>query len=227
MQVRLEDLKIGEKLEICLIDKDNNDKSPYYSVKLQNIRKNEIIEVDLPMLGTQIFSFKINQIIRVTITQEDGIYSFSGEIIENNDDAKIPVMVIKLQSEIIKNQRRSFFRIKCNCNIKYKIIENESVNQYKNEFKNAAIIDLSGGGMCISCNQKIDKNILLECVIMLENNQEIVAICKVIKSKKDEESQSEVWKIGLVFHAISERSREKLINFVFQEQLKLRRKGLV
>ena len=225
--VHIKDLKIGEKLEICLIDKENKNRSPYYSIKLQNIRENGTLEIDLPMFGTQLFSFKVNEMVQVSTTQEDGIYSFNGQIIGKDDKLQIPIMVVKPHTEMTKMQRRTFFRIKCNCNIKYRSLDQAVINQAVSGFKNAIIIDLSGGGMCILGDQKIEKNILLECVIMLENNQEVTTICKVINSKKDEREQSRNWKSSLMFHTISERSREKVINFVFQEQMKFRRKGLI
>lgn len=225
--MHIKDLKVGEKLEICLIDKENKNRSPYYSIKLQNIKNNGTLEIDQPMFATQMFSFKINDMVQVSTTQEDGIYSFNGQVIGKNDKVQIPIMVVKPHTEMIKMQRRSFFRIKCNCNIKYRSLDPALSNQAESKFENAIIIDLSGGGMCILGDQKIEKNILLECVIMLDSEQEVITICKVINSKKDERNQSGNWKSGLVFHTISERSREKVINFVFQEQMKLRRKGLI
>ena len=227
LKVQLKEIKVGTKLEISLIDSSGENISPYYPIKLQHINKNDMLEVDLPSVGTQMIFFENGTTTQITITYKDGLYSFRAKVIERFKKKDIPIMVLKQESEIIKIQRRSYFRLNCNCVIRYRPYKLPAFGVNDESFRTTQTVDLSGGGMCIIVEEKIEQINFLECVIILEKDIIIKAIGKIISMKKDETADSNRWKAGIHFQRINEFERERIINFVFQEQLKLRRKGLV
>ncbi len=224
--MQIKDLKLGEKLEVSVIDNSGKNLSPYYPVKLQHINDNDTIEIDVPMINAQSVYFRKQTLVQVVIISKEGIHSFNARVLAVNND-NIPVVVLNRESEIIKIQRRSYYRLECSCIVRYRPYKLPIFGTNEDPFKTTRTIDLSGGGMCMLSKEKIDKTNFLECVIILEKDVEISAIGKVVSVKKDDTVQSNNWKVGIQFQRISEKARERVINFIFQEQLKLRRRGLV
>jgi len=223
--VQLEDIKIGANLEISIFR--NGEKSgKSYPAKVQNVSEDKRIEIDVPFSGGQMILFHLNTIIEVITTNQEGVFSFKARVIERTKKSNVPVMIIKPETEIEKKQRRAYFRFPCNCNVRFRKFKLPALGGNDEQFKTTIAIDISGGGIAIRTEEKLDNEAFFECVIILDKDIEINTICKSVNVKK-EDFTDKYWKTALKFEKITEQGREKIINFIFQEQLKLRRKGLV
>lgn len=223
--MQLKDIKIGANLEISIFrEGEKSEKS--YPVKVQNIFENNKFQIDVPFSGGQMILFQVNAIIEVIMTSQEGVFSFKAKVIERTRKKNIPVMLIKPETELEKKQRRAYFRIACNCNVRYRKYKLPALGENDEQFKTVTAVDISGGGICFQTEEKLDTGEFYECVIMLDEDIEIHTICKPVCIKK-EEYTDKFWKTGMKYERITEQAREKIINFIFQEQLRLRRKGLV
>lgn len=225
--MEIKDLKLGMKLEVAVIDNYGKKQGPYYPVKLQHINDNNTIEVDMPMLCGQIILFKNESLLQVVMTFKDGIYSFNAKVLGKNVRNNISLMVLKQQDKIIKIQRRAHYRMDCSCMVRYRPFDFENPGISEKPFEVANTIDLSGGGMSLITQEKIKDTNLLECVIILEKDISINIIGEIVKTEKKEDNNFEKWKICIKFKRIAEKDRERIITYIFQEQLRLKRKGLI
>lgn len=225
--MQIKELKIGTKLEVSLTNRAGDNASPYYPVKLQCINDDFSLEVDVPIYNTKVVFFNSGSSVQVTTTLQDGIYSFQANVVGFKKKGQIPVMALKPESEMQKIQRRSYFRLNYICTAKYRPFKLTIFGSNEETFKSTHTVNLSGGGMCILSDEKIEKTNFLECVIILEKEISIRVIGKVVSVEKDDINELKKWKLGIQFERILEVEREKIINFIFQEQLKLRRKELV
>jgi len=223
--VQLKDIKIGANFEISIF-KEGERPTKSYPVKVQNIRDDKKIEFDVPFSGGQMILFHINTIIEAFATTQEGVFSFRARVIERSKKNNIPVIVVKPETELEKKQRRAYFRLPCSCNVRYRKYKLPIFGENDQQFKTTVLIDISGGGLCFQTEEKLDAEEFYECVIILDKDMEITTICKPVCIKK-EEYTDKFWKTAMKFERITEQAREKIINFIFQEQLKLRRKGLV
>ncbi|MGE5328626.1 MAG: flagellar brake protein [Deltaproteobacteria bacterium] len=225
--MQLKDIKIGANFEIALF-KEGEKPSKSYPVKVQNILDDKKIEFDAPFSQGQMISFQINTIIEAFTTTQEGIFSFRAKVIERTVRNNIPVIVIKPEAELEKKQRRAYFRLPFTCNIRYRKYKLPIFGENDLQFKTTTTIDISGGGICFQTEEKLDAEEFYECVIILDKDKdiEINTVGKPVCIVKENDADK-FWKIGMKFERISETAREKIINFIFQEQLKLRRKGLV
>ncbi|MGE5473471.1 MAG: flagellar brake protein [Ignavibacteriales bacterium] len=223
MQVK--DINIGANLEISIY-REGEKPGKSFPVKVQNIFDDKRIEIDVPFSGGQMILFQVNVIIEVTTTTQEGVFSFKAKVIERSKRNDIPVMIIKVETEFEKRQRRAYFRIACNCNLRYRKYKLPVLGENEEQFKTVMTCDISGGGVCFQTEEKLDAEEFYECVIILDKDTEINTICKLVSATK-EEYTDKFWKTGMKYERITEQARERVINFIFQEQLKLRRKGLV
>lgn len=222
----LKDLRIGSNLEIGAFIETTDNRVPYYHVKIQNIRNDGVLEVDVPSKNGQMIFFQVNALIEAVLVASDGVYSFKGKVLDRVNKNNIFLLIMKPENEMEKTQRRSFFRLNCNIMVKYREYKMPVLGETAEEFKITNTVNISGGGLCIITQEKIDNLELIECGIILNEDTEVVAVCKVMNITKNENNEKQ-WKVGLRFERISEQGREKLINYIFEEQRRLRRKGLI
>jgi len=225
VQVQLKDIKIGVNFEISIFSEGQKTKKSY-PVKLQNIYNDNRMEIDVPFSGGQMILFQVNNLIEVVTINDEGVFAFKARILERGSKNHIPMMIIRPESELEKRQRRAYYRLMCNCNVRYRKFKIPALGENDEVFKTTMSVDISGGGIGILADEKLDTNDFYECVIILDKDVEINVVCKPVSIKKDDVNDK-YWKIGMKFERIQEQAREKTINYIFQEQLKLRRKGLV
>ncbi len=223
------DLKPGMNLKISLIDNQGDILSPSYTSKLQHIDdNNSTLEIDIPDAKSIQKCFGKDTMILVTLAVGGGgIFSFHARVTGVNQRNKVPVMVIRQETELFRVQRRSYYRLQYSCEVKYRPFKLPALGSNEEQFRTTNTIDVSGGGMCLLTSEKLEKNIFLECVIILEKDVEIKAVGKIVDTKEENTGGLTRWKNGIQFERISENSRERIISFVFREQQRLRRKGLV
>ncbi len=223
------DLKPGMNIKISLIDNQGDILSPSYTSKLQHINNNDsTMEIDIPDEISVKKWFEKGVMLLLTVTVEGGgIYWFHARVLGTNQKNNVPVMLIKQETELSRTQRRSYYRLQYSCKVKYRPFKLPALGSNEEQFRTADTIDLSGGGICLLTSEKLDKNIFLECVIILEKDVEIKAVGKVVDTKEEKTGSVNRWKNGIQFERISENSRERIICFVFREQQRLRKKGLV
>lgn len=112
------------------------------------------------------------------------------------------------------------FEIKINDNIevlynkeiyksKIQDVEDDSISIY---FKNAILIDLSGGGLKFRTADKIEKEELITLRLKYHDN-EIFIKSKVVRRNTNDNGD---YTYGVEFIDISEMDREKIIQLVFQ-----------
>lgn len=112
------------------------------------------------------------------------------------------------------------FEIKINDNIevlynkeiyksKIQDVEDDSISIY---FKNATLIDLSGGGLKFSTAEKLENEELITLKLKYHDN-EIFIKSKVVRRNTNDNGD---YTYGVEFIDISETDREKIIKLVFQ-----------
>lgn len=76
----------------------------------------------------------------------------------------------------------------------------------------------------------MEVNTHLECSISIEmeENLNIRFIGKIVRFENNDDSSLDYkYKAGLAYDIIDNKDRENIIKFIFKEQLKLRRKGII
>ena len=133
---------------------------------------------------------------------EGSVYELSCKVIDRKIEGNIRLSRLSEPYDIKKIQRRNYVRVETIRVIKC---------FRKDEEFNALILDLSGSGMEIKSNKK------------LETDEEIVSFIKtddgefMVKGKiiRVEETSFNQYSLGIEFMDIEERTREKIIKLVF------------
>lgn len=201
-------LEINNKLEVFY------DKKNYKSV-IQDIREKEKeVLISIPVFDGEYLTLATGTIIEQIYYGNNNIYQFKTKILGRTKERNLSLYRLSLPYDIKKIQRRDYVRVNF-----VKIINYINAKDIENEkYKKALLLDLSGGGMRIKVEEKLEKDDIILAKIVYENS--IINVNgKVIRVERTDDNK---FICGINFSDISEKTREEIIKIVFKVMRKQR-----
>ena len=214
----LDDLKIGEKLEIEPIRSKRNTATNHIITSQLIDKQDQKLYISSPIKkGISYPLFQGQQINIIFYRDEKGIYSFLGEVVQKLN-IRFPIYIIKPLSFREKIQRRFYYRLQVLTKVAIRRLKEDS-------WLEGLTKDLSGGGLKLIVNQAFKIGEKVECIIILDKNEEVNVAGEIVRSVRDIVTNE--YEIGIRYVDISEKTRNDIIAFIFKKQRKLRQKGLI
>lgn len=110
--------------------------------------------------------------------------------------------------------------------VRYRVIK--SFNDETNRdipFRETITSDLSGGGMRLLLNEKLEPGTYLECQLFTGTDRNIRFFGKVVRFEYTGSGGKYRYAAGIAYADIDEKEREEVIKYIFEEQRKLLKKG--
>ena len=215
-------VEIGGKVEIIL----NND--GFKEIKgfsmIQDVTGEGELVVTLPMFEGRPILINPKDAVRIFFFREEGSFCFKGEIVERFKLKNMVVIRVKQISSIKKIQRRQFYRLKVVLPIEFTVLDEE--NKAKNSILEGSCIDISGNGLGLYTDYRLEVNTIIECKISLDNEDQLLVKGKVVRVGLTH-GLAYKYDAGITFHEITDRTRDELIKFIFNKQRELRKKGFI
>lgn len=233
-------LTLGDKIELESIINSNKkteeeEKKKIYISQVYDVLEDGKIAIAMPIVEGRIIPLSVNTHYDACFYTKNGLYQARLVIVERYKENGLHTLVVEFVSELKKFQRRQFYRLPCTMNVEYKRLDQEEVDEYmgkaqvidiEGSFQNGIVLDLSGGGMRFLTKEKMDTGDIIIISLQLQNDEEApktLLIGKVILSEEIK-NREKVYENRMEFIEISERLREKLVKFIFEEERKQRRK---
>ncbi|KXZ39788.1 c-di-GMP-binding flagellar brake protein YcgR, contains PilZNR and PilZ domains [Alkalithermobacter thermoalcaliphilus JW-YL-7 = DSM 7308] len=174
--------------------------------------------ISVPILNTTLVPIRIGAKIEMYYTIESkGVFKFQA-VVEDRRKSAVPYLIVKRVSDIKKIQRRNYFRLDISLPVDIYDLEKQLILRGYTK-------DISGGGISLLSNKTISKNSIIFCKINIENNIYNIK-SKVVRSGIWEKNP-DMFEIGLSFIEITDKERNEIVGFIFKEQRKLMKKGLM
>jgi len=226
--------KAGDKIEIVRIDKRTwTEKGIQYVSKIADV-KDEYFYIFTPIKEGVYVTFFIDAIIRVDKVMLDGVWMFDAVVEERFKEPEYMIKVKQI-SDYQKIQRRMFYRLPINLEVFVKLYEeknngNNSAASALDGFTEGRIVsgltkDLSGGGVCFLTREEVDINDVMWIMIPIEDEYLILKAQILRKNRIDHYHYRFLY--GCRFIEAKRNEIDKIVKFVFKEQQKLRKKGLL
>ena len=145
-------------------------------------------------------------------------YKFNCRVLGRTREGKLNLYRLSKPYNIIKIQRRNFVRVDM---VEYAFYKLQNDNE-EEAWKKGIILDLSGGGMKIKTEEKLSLRDSVTVNIFIGENEKIQVVGEAVRVEKCKINE---YICGLKFKEISERTRDKIIQKVFEQMRKQR--GLV
>jgi len=207
--------KLREGLPIEL-EVNEGDYPGKYKTKIEEL-KPDFITIGAPIHEGQFVPLREETSINVYFHDHISGYGFISRIIRRETEP-IPVFAISYPEQIVRVQRREFFRVPVVKELQYQVIVREGLSETRKGYMR----DLSGGGILFKTKTKICPDTMLLLTFKLKN-EEVQVPAEVTRCVKDDKNN---FLVSVEFIEISERQRDKIIAYVFAIQREMRRKGL-
>jgi len=237
-------LNIADELDIMIYKE--NDQSLTLSVFVYEVKNDQIIVLSNPIKNGTIYPLDRSYVYYFRFYIENsGMYLFKGIMTERIQYDNLPSIVIRLESDIKRVQRRKFYRVnllsvgnllfeKKISEEKLKEIRNKLIKKYTNE-KDILVDevefdkihfntkDLSGGGLKILINSELKLGDSVKGEFKIDNswvnfNGEITRV-----EKKDDNR----YEVGIKFLELDSSTQSKIVAYVFEVERNLIKKGLM
>jgi len=212
---------IGGKIQIHYIDPSGYLRE--YTSQVIELNDNEYMDVLIPIHNKHDVYLKQGSVLKLVISKGEAVYEFRAVLYEKLF-GRIPILRLKVFPEINKIQRRNFYRLKLMRDIKARVVIDLKERKYGESFK-CNLHDISAGGLLISCNNELNENDKLEATLDL-NGKKLIVFGAIVRKNLNINIRT-AYLYGLKFERISEFERNEITKFIFAEQRKLIKKGLV
>jgi c-di-GMP-binding flagellar brake protein YcgR len=210
-------LAINELLQIQL----QNDPSPStYRSRIENIVDQKLL-VSWPTSSGIRMPIHADQMLNLSLVREGNAYAFTG-LVDRTVTDPLPQIIVIVNSEIHRIQRRQNFRIKS-------LIPIEISGEVKGSSENDAMLPLffktttyniSAGGVAVRSPKGVPEGSILESKLALPDQEPIIkAPCRVIYNEPAIDNPR-LQQSGMKFLVISEKEKARMVRFIYRTQLK-------
>lgn len=226
--MKLENIQIGTKLELEMHDESDKNVKVRLVSQLEDCMDNKTATIAAPVYCGELYSIHIGSIMDIFFLREDKLYRFKANVTAREKSGNIAMLRIERLDNIQNIQRRQFFRFDCTIPVNYRVIDKSNEPGKMTVPYNSSITkDLSGSGLCMLVEEKLDEHAQLDCELYLEPDLRINFTGKIIRISKCDFESKYKYEIGLTYKSIDNKDREAIVKYIFNEQRRLRKKGLI
>lgn len=239
-------LQLWEKMELEFGKKDN---TGLYFSRVQDFMPEGIV-IDRPLWLSGEPTFDPKEPFLASIFRDDGAYQFNATIVKTYSKGSQKLYVIKYPNRLYRRQRRNYCRVESNFAVHFRLLEDVFKGKIKYEDSReyyGTTINVSASGILINTLKVIEKDNLIALIL---NEKEIgidyplIAVVRRIEDLPEnrinagieyltgEASRKIVGvkqkkNLPKMLFKFDEKERQRLVQFVFRYQIKLRQKGLI
>ena len=228
-------IKAGDKVEIqpiqrVVFNEENQPEQKIYISKINQIIEEDKIEVLMPIEQSRMVLLPRNIVLKLVIYTSNGLYTCEVKATDRYKTGNVFLQVLELMSGIKRYQRREFYRYSCSVPI-----FSRSLNEQEKETLvwdntipcvEGASFDIGGGGVRFRVDQSYEPKEMILCILHLEikgNARNIQTIGKVLSTNPIKNSES--YEVRVQFERITHQDRELIIQYIFEDERKRRRRG--
>lgn len=236
----------GDKIEIVKVESGENnenyekkEKITTYFSKIYDIIEEDKLKIAMPTEGTRMIPLEPNVKYEICMYTSQGLYRCRAILTERYKEDNVHVAVMELYTGVQKFQRRQHYRLECNIELQYRVLTEEEKNlllssKTPETFQNALVnkgqirgitLDISGGGIrFISQSPNMDgEHLLVEFDVQVGNTKKHFSIVSVQIGTRKSPKNNTIYEHRVQFENITQREREDLIKYIFEEERRFRK----
>lgn len=221
-----------------------------YSSQLLDFDEINLAKLSMPIFENRLIPLEVGDEYQLCFFTQTGLYQCRGRVENRYKENNMHVMDMRFLSEIKKYQRRNYYRLNCDLDIKYRMLEPEEqkvLQQLADQWLDSerieegivepldpmefvwnegTVSDLSGGGVRFLCKDQFEPGTIIEVIVHLffkNKDMPFHFLLRVI-SCENSETDRRTYEIRGTFEYLNERERDIIIQYVFEEQRRRLRK---
>ena len=235
-------LKLGDKVELTKVQAAQSEASirkKVYVSQIYEVVDETRVKVGMPIENGHIVALSPNTRLDACFYTAKGLYHGRVVVVERMREHNIYVMVVELQYELKKFQRRQYYRLNCTMDLLHRPMEEEEQELFINKgivpdeenikgFCSGIALDFSGGGIRFISQEKYTKEdlIVVRLKISYDDEYKIYSVvARVISSAPARNGRGNI-ENRVEFVDLNSKIREEIIRYIFKEERKQRQKSL-
>lgn len=234
-----------------MTDETKQEQIKYLSKVLEKDNDYEM-KIAMPIQGGKIIPLSVGESFNACFYGSVGVmYECRINITDRYKEGNLFILEVEVVSQLKKVQRRNFYRYTCMLAMQYIILpeeeltdplekteeKQEEIQEVKQQekqqgakvWKQAVVMDISGGGIRIASKVKEEEGIKIEIKLPLVNGEEKTVLflkARIIRTVPS--SKNGIYELRVEFIDILESDREVIIKYIFDMERKKRQmeKGL-
>lgn len=229
MQMELTDIETGTRLELEPEYYTGGVKKPIYVSSFEQAEGRDTALIAAPISEGRLVPLEKGSTYNICFLNKEGkllnLYKFRAVVRERMVIDNLHLLLIEKRGEIVKIQRRSFFRLDCYVDVRYRVVRSfGDGDDSDSPFRKTITSDLSGGGIRLLLDERLEPGTYLECELLTEGDRKIRFYGKVVRFEYTGTGGKYRYAAGVAYVDIDEREREEVIKYIFKEQRKLLKK---
>lgn len=213
---------VGDKIQIEYIDRWNRFHS--YVSQINNIYDDSSIDILIPIYKNSVVNLTVGAVFKVIIVKGEAVYEFKSKVTDKLFGA-VPLLKIKIITDIEKIQRRDYFRLKIFGDLTGRRVIDLEEGAFEEEFT-GNLLDISGGGIMFNSTVELNEKDMILLNLNL-NDKKMVLYGVIIRRTINDNNPKAPYSYGVKFENIKETERNEITKYIFEMQRKLIKKGLM
>lgn len=190
-----------------------------YKSSVQDVTENEIL-ITIPVSdGIYLTLNEGVEIEQFFYDKKGNFFTYKTRVLGRYTEKEIPFYRLSNPYDVKKIQRRDYFRVNVVQIISYiKEVDLKKDIRREEDYEDALLLDLSGGGMRIKVREKLSFNDIIISNLNYEE-EKIIVKGRVVRIEKTEDKK---YIYGIDFKDLDNSTREKIIKVVFKIMRKQR-----
>lgn len=205
-------LQIGQRIQL----KSATSEDEWYPSRVEDLTEATVV-VGAPLKGGAVVLFPVGGALDCQYAKDDAFYSFHTTVLERRRHP-LPVLVLRRPDAVRRLQRRQMYRLPVVLPVVYKPVGSEEAHK-------GNTVDLSGGGLCLASDQRLERGTELELSFSMPDGCEITGRGRVVLVNEGRDGQGPPRYLhGVAFQELPEAVQERIVSFIFAEQRERRRR---
>jgi len=211
-----------------------NEKISTYFSEIYDIIEEDKIKISMPMDGAHLIAIGLHTRYEVCIYTESGLYRCKGIVVEQMKEENFDLLILELYTGVQRFQQRQHFRLECHLELYYRTLTLEEEillkepdeweafwkTWFKTGMSKGMTLDISGEGIRFLSSEQIEPGTAVFChfsVVRKKEENPFFVLSRLFRSKKLEKRKNQ-YEHRVQFERISNKDRELLIQYIFEEE---------
>lgn len=234
----------GSKVDLRLLQEVNRNEGGAnvgtYMSSVFDLDENDNFILHMPTQGGKIILLPLNVRYEFVFTTSNGLYKAEGIVTERFKKDNFYLMKSEITSDIVKFQRREFYRMECSIPLLFLSLEDEEgeaekMSDVKEMIKDATrpvairglgtILDISGGGIRFISEKDLEgiNYLFLHFEVVINNKKtNLETVAKIIGKEYNPDTRKYSYRMKFLFK--DSKIQERIIRFIFEEERRNRHK---
>ena len=223
----------GVKLELNEVTANKKKASVTYLSQIYDLNADtKRVSIAMPYKDGHMVVLSLGVVLDAYFYCKSKMYHSRVKVVDRYKSGNLIVLVVELQSELKKVQRRQFFRYDLIVPVRYMLLDDETALIYdktgelpeeiiKQNIKNGQTINISGGGMkFVGCKFERDDRVYIELDYTSGTINQCLRVAAKIIDSVNPQGRRDIFHNRVSYDNIKNDDRESLIRFIFEEERK-------